>query len=774
MNRSLYSMLFYFFYSCFACTALLSDNFQYATYWPVVEEIVEHMSLDQKIGHITLVPFDALMTPEGKLDPQLIQKYHLGAVFTAGSEAPDDQGNVRESLFDPTIFETATLENYQKLLSKITSQTIQVSWEEGGQNKTVQIPLLIGTDAVHGNQHVLGSILFPHNIGLASAHDDHLMYQVGYWTALDSIKSGFNWIFSPTTNRALNYQWGRTYETMGLDAAEIEKNSAAFVKGAQSIDPSKNILTGALATTKHFLGLGTTFQGADEGNVLTDKQYEAFVNYSFPEYRGAIGAHTGSIMCGYNAVDNVAMSIHELLLSQVLKNGKFTNMPYDGFVVSDYEAIAKVASQGLPTTPLRTNYEDAIMRGVRAGLDMLMIASRGQHENVEQFQSMVRKLVVDGSIPMYRLNDAVRRILAVKYAMGLIKKSSDGAWLNADRPPLLSHNTLSESSVALQAAEKSLILLKNEKKLLPIDPKKLKYIVLLGQRAVTIRQNEFDRQVTLFQDFDNIGAQNGGWTVRWQGVEGNVFWQGENKEKAHATSLLDGLKQYLKDYPKVELLYPSYSSNSDPLIIAQESEQFLVHLKANKQISADNTLIIATLAESPYAEYMGDVNISYCKNNTAESDTGCLYNYHINPYMPDQQSSTLRITWDPLTESAIQQLQQSHGKIPLLTILFSGRPMIITEASSDKSIRAPLPASQAFIAAWLPGTTGGEAITNAIFGKYLFRNGNEKTSQANSLPVDWIKNMQQLNNFPRFVAGRPSKIADPLFPVGYGLATYEK
>lgn len=766
-----------------------SEDFHFSDYWDVVDEIVEHMSIEQKIGHITLIPLEALHTSDGKLDPQLIQKYHLGALFTGGSEAPDDQGNIRHSLFDPAVFDTASAENYQKLMQVINQETIKVSWNENGTNKTVYIPLLVGTDSVHGNQHVLGSILFPHNIGLACAHDPDLIYQIGYWTAYDSLKSGFNWIFAPTTNRALNYQWGRSYETLGLVAGDIERNSAAFVHGAQAFDENNRQITGALTTTKHFLGLGNTFQGADEGNVFTNKQYEDFVAYSFPEYRGAIKAHTGSIMCAYNAVDNIAMSINERLLHNVLKEGTYTNMPYDGFVVSDYEAVTKVALQGLPTTPLHTSYEDAILRAVRAGLDMLMIGGAGGHESVEHFQSIVRKLVDNGSIPMYRLDDAVKRILAVKYAMGLLQRAENGTWLQRDRPPMPSYEKINkkpiaasaaeaEQEVALQAAQKSLVLLKNESKLLPLNPHKLKYIILLGQREVPVWHESEPGLSTLVQDFDNIGAQNGGWTVCWQGIEGNRYWQGAHKTKAHATSLLDGLSQFLKDYPNVQLLRPQYSSYTDKKVIEKESDQFLARLSARQEITSNNSVIIVTLAESPYAEYMGDINISYCQANDQEVQTGCLYNHHLNPYMPKQQRSTLRINWDPLTEAAIGLLQKRNAKIPLLTILFSGRPMIITEAiaeaSSDAKISAPLPASTAFIAAWLPGTSGGAALANAIFGKYLFRSGDPRNCAANTLAVDWIKTMKQLENFPLFTEKYPPKITDPLFPVGYGLATYAK
>lgn len=734
-----------------ATGALRGDDFRYSEYWPIVEEIVDHMTLEQKIGHITLVPLKALKTSEGIFDPSIIKKYHLGAVLTGGSEAPDQEGNIRNSLFDPAIFDTATLENYQKLSQKLQDLQVEVSWDEEGMTKSFQIPPLLGTDSVHGNQHVLGSILFPHNIGLACAHDPELMLQVGYWTAHDTLESGFNWIFAPTTNRALNYQWGRTYETLGIDGDEIEKNSAAFVRGVQQFDPKTKRLTGALATTKHFLGLGTTLEGADEGNVSIKNKYKDFVDFHFVEYRGAIKAHTGSIMSAYNAVENIPMCLHQHLLWDVLKQGKYTHMPYEGFVVSDYDAIEKAAKQGPPTTTHYMQEKAAITHALLAGNDMLMF-DPGKDRGIEKFQNQVKKLVKKGFIPMHRLDDAVKRILAVKYAMGL---------LQSPRAPIADVvGVKPEAEIALVAALKSFVLLKNEKDLLPVDPTKLKYIVLLGQRTVPVKSGKKSSpEPTLFLDFDNIGAQNGGWTVRWQGVEGNRYWQGEHKEKAHASSLLDGLTQLLQDYPDVTLLYPKYSSYTDQSTIAKESSEFLDLLKSEDDISSDNTLIIVTLAESPYAEYMGDVNISYCKEGLDESDSGCLYNHHLNPYMPDQQPTSLRITWDAFTEAALLQLAP---EIPIATILFSGRPMILTEhthvvgVDESSEIRAPLPTSTAFIAAWLPGTSGGQALAHALFGKYHFRAASKK---ANTLAVDWIRDMNDVS------------LTNPLYSVGYGLAT---
>ncbi len=752
-----------------------SEEICYSQYWPVVDEIVQHMTLEQKIGHMTVVPIQMLFTSDGVFAPSLITTYHLGAVFNAASEAPDGKGAVSSSLFSAANFANATMENYQQLTAVLNAQMVPISWNESGQPQTVNIPILLGTDAVHGNQHVLGSILFPHNIGLAAAHNPQLLFDCAYLTAKETLKSGCNWIFAPTTNLAFNYQWGRTYETMGINPRDVLINGQQYVRGLQLVDANKRVLTGALATGKHFLGLGGTTQGADEGDVSSQLPHTALLKSCLPEILGPLLASSGSIMCAYNAINDVPMSVNEPFLNQILKQGKGSGILYDGFVVSDYEAVAKAALQGLPTTPNHMPYEEAVKRSIESGMDMFMISPAGPHQSIEGFQTIIKNLVLSGQVPMSRIDDAVRRILAVKYAMGLINKQQEtSVWVSNERPEFPERELKQAHELALQAAEESLVLLKNDREILPAKPQELKYVILLGQRMLSVQtDDQGTRQLTLFQDFNNIGAQNGGWSVRWQGFEGNDFWQGALKEQSHASSILDGL-QYLKSlYPQIQILYPQYSSYTDPDIIHKESLQFISMLQQIDDMSKENTLIITTLAESPYAEYMGDVNISYCLNNPNDFMNGCLYNLHYNAYTAPQQISTLAIQWDTLAEGVIRLVKGKNSAIPLVTVLFSGRPMVVTEPSPDGQLSAPLPTSDAFIAAWLPGTAGGAALTNAIFGQYLFRSGDSETG-ANTLPVDWLKNMDQLQNYPVFSGEELPRINDPLFTIGYGLATVSK
>jgi beta-glucosidase len=339
------------------------------------------------------------------------------------------------------------------------------------------------------------------------------------------------------------------------------------------------------------------------------------------------------------------------------------------------------------------------------------------------------------------------------------------------------------------------VLLKNEeisynsdniqlKHTLPIDIKKIKNIVLVGEKIIDVQTASQAPLPTLFQDYDNIGVQNGGWTVRWQGFDGNKFWQGENKVTSRASSILDGLNKAIRDSNQdIQLLFPQYTSTTDLLEIDAVREEFLDSL-SEIDLTSENTVIIGVLSEVPYAEFMGDINNPACKNNIEDFMKGCLYNlekFKLNTYLPRQQIDTLKINFNEFDRMVIDLVKNRDPDIPLVTILFSGRPMIISSDVNDL-VPAPLDESDAFIAAWLPGTAGGEAIVDAILGNYLFCEGsfteingqkicNEGSS--NTLPVDWLRNMDQLQNYPVYeanVQGFP-RISDPLFEIGSGLAT---
>lgn len=724
------------------------SHIPYEKYQAIVRPAVERMNLKEKIGQMTLVKFGFLQTTANQLDYDLINQYSLGAVLAAGGEVPNGVGGVNDGI-NQTTFKLDEPSNY---LTSTASNWISIN-RQVDENPVLTtagdvIPLLIGVDAVHGNSIVLGNVIFPHNIGLSMTHHGSLLNKVGYWTAHDALKTGFNWVYAPTVAITHNPDWGRTYESLGSIPRLTERYTIELVNGFQQ--KRKGKITGVLATVKHYLGDGATLDGIDEGDAKVD-DLGRFIEVNGAGYRGAIRSSSGSIMVSYSAINNLPMTFNRKLVTRYLVKGRhhYFGHPFRGLIVSDYGAVDKAANQGLPTTTTHTPYPEALAKAINSGIDLVMLSSSAQYEkNLEGFLEIFQQVVESGAIPIERINEAVTHILAVKYAMGLMKVNAQGYLVKSKRPPLPSYKEIyaktkgsaraTEIKTAIKAAEESFVLLKNKDDLLPLKKEKIKYIILVGTSIINTRQDDGSYIPTPFINYDNIGIQTGGWTVAWQGIEGNDFWQGQYKITSGATSVLDGLK---KIAPNTTII-----TNTEDM-------------KLFPKIDAENSVIVGVLAEPPYAEFMGDVACPFCFNST--TDVGCLYNYHLNPYLPLQQRSSLAINYEKEDLNLISAVKAINQEIPLITILFSGRPMIIQE---------PGKISDAFIAAWLPGTTGGQAVANALFGKYQFRKSNYSLGEPNSLTIEWVRNMKQLKNYPVYRKGRGFvAYQNPLFNIGYGL-----
>ena len=207
------------------------------------------------------------------------------------------------------------------------------------------------------------------------------------------------------------------------------------------------------------------------------------------------------------------------------------------------------------------------------------------------------------------------------------------------------------------------------------------------------------------------------------------------------------------------MFYNEYKDPSDRKEIEKTRALNLENISNTNDMTAENTLILGILAESPYAEFMGDINNPFCRNHTFIRE-GCLFNLHLNAYIRGQQKYNLNIDYEPSSYDIINTVRKKDKNIPLVSVLLSGRPMVINTT---------LEVSQAFVAAWLPGTAGGEAIVSAINGTYLFNNQANYT--ANTLPVAWISTEDSLVDYPVYNTGAVPSIKDPLFPIGYGLKT---
>lgn len=472
-----------------------------------VKRLVDQMTLDEKIGQMTQGELNNIK------DENDIEKYFLGSVLSGGGADPGE-GN---SLVDWT-------DTVDRLIRR-------------SMRTRLAIPILYGVDAVHGHSNVIGATIFPHNIGLGCTGNPELVEEAGRITAREVRATGIRWSFSPCVTVPRDERWGRTYEGFSEDPLLVRQLGAAAVRGMQGDDLSSPL--SILACAKHFLGDGGTAYGSrawrgkaglDQGDTRVD--LATLRRIHLPGYISCIAAGVGSIMVSYNSWNGIKVTGIRELLTGLLKE----ELGFEGFLISDYNAISQVDP----------DFKAAIRKAINAGIDMAMEPNR-----YRLFIVNLKQLVEEGSVPMARIDDAVMRILRVKRAMGLLDSRQPQL---VDRKLHKSFGSTAHRRVARQAVRESLVLLKNNTDLLPLD-KNIRHIHVAGRGG------------------DDIGMQCGGWTVEWQGGMGNFMTGG--------TSVLTALRQTVSGDTKV-----TYS------------------LDGTAAERAD--LGIAVIGETPYAEGVGD------------------------------------------------------------------------------------------------------------------------------------------------------------------------
>jgi beta-glucosidase len=480
-----------------------------AEYDPQVDELLSKLTLEEKIGQMTQPDQQYLKSIDD------IEKYHLGSLLSGGDSDPKS-GN--------------DLLSWADLYNRYQSRALQAK---------PRIPLLYGIDAVHGNNNVLGAVVFPHNIGLGCARNPALVEQIGRITAEEVRATGINWAFAPCVTVPQDIRWGRTYEGYSEDPDIVKELGAAAVRGLQwngLLNPKA-----VLACSKHFAGDGGTVFGTgladkktgerllDHGDTRVDEATLRRIH--LPGYASTIPLGVGSIMPSYSSWNGVKCSNDKHLLTDILKN----EMGYQGFLISDYAAINEIKVDG--------GYKAQIRESINAGMDMVMVP-----EHYEEFFSDLKELVTDGSVPQSRIDDAVRRILRVKFAMGLMDEKQP---VLADRSLQKEFGSADHRKVARQAVRESMVLLKNNQSVLPLA-KRASKIIVAGKSA------------------DDIGIQCGGWTVTWQGKSGNVIPGG--------TTILEGMKKLGRN-----VTYSRDGSGAEGATVG-----------------------VAIIGETPYAEMFGD------------------------------------------------------------------------------------------------------------------------------------------------------------------------
>ena len=513
------------------------------------------------------------------------------------------------------------------------------------------IPTMWGTDAVHGHNNVIGATLFPHNIGLGAANNPKLIEQIAKATATEVMATGIDWVFAPTVATVRDDRWGRTYEGYSEDPDIVKSYAAAIVHGLQG-HAGKNFMADdrVISTVKHFIGDGGTLNGDDQGDSLASEQ-ELYTIHG-QGYVGALTAGAQSVMASFNSWHGEKIHGSRYLLTDVLKD----QMGFDGFVVGDWNGHGQIEGCSNENCP----------QAVNAGLDIFMVPTDAWKPLLENTILQVEQ----GIIPMSRIDDAVTRILRVKYRAGLFDKPSPAKRKYSGKMSLIGHPQ--HRKIAKQAVRQSLVLLKNQHAILPLSPKM--NILLTGDAA------------------DNIGKQSGGWTITWQGTN--------NKNS---------------DFPGGSSIYDGFAKQ----VTAAGGQ---VQLSVDGSFTTKPDVAVVIYGEEPYAEGHGDkANLVYQRGNK--------------------------------TDLALLNKLKSQG-IPVISVFISGRPMWLN---------AEINASDAFVAAWLPGSEG-DAVADVLLKD---KQGEMQFDFSGKLSFSWPNDPEQ--NINRLVNDEQA-----LFAYGYGLAYGQK
>ena len=493
-----------------------------------IDEILPKLTLEQKVGQV-------IQGDTGSLTPEDVKKYRLGSVLSGGNSAPGPL---------PYAETKAWLE--------MADQYYNASIDEEGVE--IAIPIIWGIDAVHGHANLKGSIIFPHNIGLGAMNNPDLIEEIARITAHELTVSGHDWTFAPTLAVPKDLRWGRTYEGFSENPDIIRSYGDRIVIGLQGKFGTENFMGNGkvISSAKHFLADGATEDGVDQGDALISEEELARVHAA--GYYSSIPAGVQTVMASFSSWQGRKLHGDKELLTNVLK-GK---MGFNGFVVGDWNGHGQVPGCINTDCPQSLN----------AGLDMYMAPDswKGLYESTLQH-------VKDGNITIERLDDAVRRILRVKLLTGIFQKGIPSSRVNAGNENLL--GLPNHRVIARQAVRESMVLLKNNNQILPIDPTKT--VLVVGDGAAS------------------ISKASGGWTLSWQGT-------GHTNDKfPNGESILQGIEQVV--------------NNSGGKVIFSED--------GDTSIEAD--VVIAVYGEDPYAEFQGDrENLDFVPNGF---DTNKLTTY---------------------------------------------------------------------------------------------------------------------------------------------------
>ncbi|KAH6772982.1 Glycosyl hydrolase family protein [Perilla frutescens var. frutescens] len=479
-----------------------------------VEDLISRMTLEEKIGQMTQIEREVTSA-------DVIKNFFIGSVVSGGGSVPRPQ---------------ASAEDWIEMVN---------GYQKGALSTRLGIPLIYGIDAIHGNNNAYKATIFPHNVGLGVTRDPELVKKIGAATALEVRATGIPYTFAPCIAVCRDPRWGRCYESYSEDHKVVQLMTE-IIPGLQGEVPSNypnnfpfvHPRAKVAGCAKHFVGDGGTIAGINENDTIIN--WNELQTIHMPAYLDSIRKGVTTIMISYSSLNGVKMHANYDLITGYLKN----TLKFEGFVISDMRGIDRL------TNPPHSNYTYSVQVGIHAGIDMIMVPVA-----YEEFIDDLTLLVEKNVISMSRINDAVRRILRVKFIMGLFENPltdlSFAGYLGSQE-----HREL-----AREAVRKSLVLLKNgkdgDKPLIPL-PTRSERILVAGSHA------------------DDIGNQCGGWTIEWEGKSGNI---------TVGTTILTAVRNSVD--PETEVVY---NENPDKEFVRGNNFSYA----------------IVVVGELPYVETSGD------------------------------------------------------------------------------------------------------------------------------------------------------------------------
>jgi beta-glucosidase len=599
-----------------------------------VADLMRRMTLEEKVGQMTQIRVgklrgDCQWTP-GPLREDCMRAVlvdaKVGSILSGGGDFP-------------------VPENSPRAWAEMTNAIQRFALERN----RLRIPILYGADGVHGHSNVLTATMFPHQIGLGATWDPATVQRAGEITGNAMRATGVFWNFAPVSDLARDTRWGRYYETYGEDPHLAGTLAAAAVRGMQSA--RQGDAARLTATAKHFAGYGSPDNGHDRTPAFIPiRQLQDTI---LPPFQSQIDAGVRTVMANSGSVNGIPVHASRYMLTEQLRQ----RMGFTGVVISDWEDVRSLVTR----YRVAPDYPSAIAMAVNAGVDMTMEPSEAG-----EFTRGLLQVVRDGRVSTRRIDEAVRRVLTLKFQLGLFERpfvdpaAADRAVTGVGR------------DVARRLATESMVLLRNENATLPLSAAAVRKLVVAGDTA------------------DSVPRQLGGWTIGWQGVP-------EGGPVPDAVTVLEGVR-------------------------AAAPSANVVHATTREQAAAearDADASILVLGEAPGAEGLADTE---------------------DPSLTAEQQSLVDAV-------------QASGR-PVIVVLLTGRPRVLGSVAD----------ASALLAGWLPGTEGGSAVADVLFGA---------ASPSGRLPVSWPKTVgDQPMSYDQLPGtnGGPSSNYDPAYPFGHGLS----